>query len=323
LIVTILALALFAVPGEQTADAAEQKPTLAIDACVEVDDATVENLVDLELRDTRGHGQDVPISVGVRCLDGTQEIRVEPWASLGGDGIRAIELPPADGADPAAREARSRELALAIAELIRRLEITHPLRPKPPPPPPAPSPQIAISASPDADEPGRRRWQLAALSSFEAYTGGQKLAGGDLFAAVPIGRWMLSEVRVGGRLVDGGTSPVAHLTGRAGTAAIAAGLNIWSKHRALGFALMLRAQGYAIEYQVASPDRGSQTALLGALTIIVEPRLLVAVSRRISLTAGVGAGIPLHGIRVRTQGVETDSLTGLVVSASLGALLTF
>jgi len=141
--------------------------------------------------------------------------------------------------------------------------------------------------------------------------------------AAPIGRWMLSEVRVGGRLVDGGTSPVAHLTGRAGTAAIAAGLNIWSKHRALGFALLLRAQGYAIEYRVASPDRGSQTALLGALTIIVEPRLLVAVSRWISLTAGIGAGIPLHGIRVRTQGVETDSLTGLVVSASLGALLTF
>jgi len=321
LIVIVLALALFATRSEPTGDVGQQNPVLDLDPCVEVDDSAVQNLVDLELGDPRTGDRGFPISVVVRCLDGAQEIRVEPWASLGHDGIRAIELPPADDADPAAREARSRELALAIAELIRRLEITHPLRPKPPPP--APSPPIAISASPDTDEPGRRRWQLAALSSFEAYTGGQKLAGGDLSVAAPIGRWMLSEVRVGGRLVDGGTSPVAHLTGRAGTAAVAAGLNVWSKHRALGFALMLRAQAHAIEYRVASPDRGSQTALLGALTIMVEPRLLVAVSRRISLTAGVGAGIPLHGIRVRTQGVETDSLTGLVISASLGALLTF
>ena len=322
MIVIVLALTLFATRSERTGDVAQQNPVLDLDPCVEVDDSAVQNLVDLELRDARTGDRDVPISVAVRCLEGAQEIRVEPWASLGHDGLRAIELPPADDADPAAREARSRELALAIAELIRRLEITHPLRPKPPPPPPAPSPPIAISAPPDADESGRRRWQLAALSSFEAYTGGQKLAGGDLSVAAPIGRWILTELRVGGRLVDGGTSPVSHLTGRAGTAAVAAGLNVWSQRRALGFALMLRAQGYAIEYRVESPDNGSQSARLGALAIAVEPRLFVAVSRRISLTAGVGAGIPLHGIIVRTQGAETDSLTGLVVSASLGALLT-
>lgn len=322
MIVTILALALFAVPGEQTADAPEQKPTLAIDACVEVDDATVENLVDLELRDTRGRGQDVPISVGVRCLDGTQEIRVEPWASLGGDGIRAIELPAVDDADPAAREARSRELALAIAELIRRLQITQPLPPKPPPPPP-PTPPLVFSTPPLAEEPPRR-WQLAVLSSFEVFTGGQKLAGGDIAFAARIGRWIVSEVCVGGRFIDGQTTPVARLTGRAGTAIVAIGPSVWSKHRTVGFAPMLRAQGYAIDYRAESPgEGGSRTARMGALTIAVEPRLLVAISGRISLTAGAGVGLPLHGVVVRTQGSKTDSLTGVSISASLGAVVTF
>jgi len=325
LIVTILALALFATRSEQAADAPEQNPVLELDPCLEVDDSAVQNLVDLELRDARAGDRDVAISVVVRCVDGAQEIRVEPWASLGHDGIRPIQLPAPDDADPAAREARSRELALAIAELIRRLEMTHPLRPKPPPPPspPPPSPAIAVSAPPAADEP-RGRWQLAVFSSFEAFTGGQTMAGGDVSVAAPIGRWMVSELRAGGRLVDAATSPAALLTGRAGTAAFAAGLNVWSKHRAVGFALMLRAQGYAIEYRIASPDRGgSRAALLGALAIVVEPRLVVAVSRRISLAAGAAAGVPLHGIVVRTQGVETDSVTGLAVSASLGALVAF
>ena len=87
---------------------------------------------------------------------------------------------------------------------------------------------------------------------------------------------------------------------------------------------MLRAQGYAINYRLESPgEGGSRTARLGALTIAVEPRLLVAISGRISLTAGAGVGIPLHGIVVRTQGAKMDSLTGVSISASLGAVGTF
>jgi hypothetical protein len=322
LIVSILALALFALPGEQPADAPEQRPTLDIDACVDVDAAAVENLVDLELRTPGSRRRASPVSVNVRCLEDGQEIRVEPWASLGGDGIRAIALPAVDeaDADPAAREARSRELALAIAELIRRLDITQPLppkRPAPPPPPPAVSPPPAPEAPPG-------RWQVAALSSFEAFTGGQTMAGADLAFAARIGRWFVSEVRVGGRLVDGPTSPVVRLTGRSGTAAVAAGPCLWSKHRTVGFAPMLRAQAYAIDYRAESPgETAPPTTRMGAITVAVEPRLLVAVSRWIGLAAGAGVGVPLHGIVVRTQGLETDSLTGVAFSASLGAVVTF
>jgi len=323
LIASVLAFALFALPGEQTTGDARQKPVLDIDPCVEVDDPSVENLVELELRDARRGDREVPISVGVRCLEGVQEIRVEPWASKGGDGIRTIALPAVDDADPAAREARSRELALAIAELIRRLEITRPLHPKAPPPPPPASPPAVISPPPAAEEP-LRRWQLAGWSAFEAFTGGQRMAGGDIAVTAAIGRWILNEIRVGGRLVGADTSSAARLTGRAGTAAVAAGANVWSKRRAVGFALLLRAQGYAVDYRAESAGEGNpRTARLGALTVAVEPRLVVAVARRILLVAAAGVGVPLHGIVVRTQGTETDSLTGVAISAGLGAALAF
>lgn len=322
MILTLVALALFAEPDPRTEAAALEKPALYIDACVEVDGAAVKNLVDLELRDAPSRDPEAPISVEVRCLDGSQEIRVEPWASVGGDGTRSIALPAADDADPAAREARSRELALAIAELIRRLEITQPLHPQPPPAPPPP-PTLVLSTSAAPEEP-HRRWRLAVLSSFEAFTGGQKMAGGDISFGARIGRWILGEVRVGGRFVDGQSSPVARLTGRAGTASVAIGPSIWSEHRTVGFEPMLRAQGYAIDYRAESPgDGGARTARLGALTVAAEPRLIVAISGRIALTAAVGVGIPLHGIMVRTQGAKTDSLTGVTISAGLGAAVTF
>ena len=312
----VLALALVATSSEANAANAERSPTLELDVCLQVDESVVQNLVQLELGDARTRHANAPIAVAVRCIEGGQEIRVEPWASRGDDGIRTIELPDAD--DPtAALEARSRELALAIAELIRRLEITRPLPAEPPPPPPPP-PIVAVPIAPPEAPPGP--FGIAALSSFEYFTGGQWLAGGDLALTVALGRWALGDLRVGGRFAGGETLPAGRLSTRAGTAALGAGLNTWSKLRTVGFALMFRAQGYGVEYRAELPD-AARTAVLGAFVVAVEPRLIVAVTRRISIAAGGAAGLPLHGIVVRTQGVETDSMSGLVVSGSLGLVV--
>lgn len=313
MIARVLALALLATRSEGTTAAAEPGPVLQLDPCVQVDEAAVQNLVELELGDGRFHGTNTPISVAVRCLDGTQEIRVEPWASRGEDGIRTIELPDAE--DPnAALEARSRELALAIAELIRRLEITRPLPVAPPPPPPP----VVVAPGPPPEAPASR-WAIGALSSFEYFTGGQALAGGDVSVAASLGRWTMADVRIGGRLASARALPNGRLTARAGIAALGAGLNLWSQRRSIGFAMMLRLQGYAVEYQAElAGDGAAQAALLGAVVVGVEPRLFIAVTRRISIAAGGAAGLPLHGIIVRTQGVEMDSMSGLVVSANLG-----
>jgi hypothetical protein len=319
---SIVALVLFAASSEAIPDAAEHSPPFDIDPCAGVDAEAVRDLVELELRGSPARQLDVPISVSVRCVDGAQEIRVEPWASRGDDGIRSIALPAAADGDPAAQEARSRELALAIAELVRRLEITRPLAPAPPPPPPAP-PVVVTSPPPPSDAPSGSLG-LAVLSSFETFTGGQKLAGGDICLAAPIGRFGLGELRIGGRVLIGDTLPAAGLTARAATAAVAAGVNVSSPRRRLGYALMLRAQGYAIDYRLEpAVDGGSRTARLGALIAVLEPRVVAAVTSRISVAAAVAAGVPIHGIVVRSQGAASDSLTGFVLSAHLGAMVTF
>ncbi len=312
----VLALALVATSSEANATNAERSPALELDVCLQVDESVVQNLVQLELGDARTRHANAPIAVAVRCIEGGQEIRVEPWASRGDDGIRTIELPDADDA-AAALEARSRELALAIAELIRRLEITRPLPAEAPPPPPPP-PIVAVPIAPPEAPPGP--FGIAALSSFEYFTGGQWLAGGDLALTVALGRWALGDLRVGGRFAGGETLPAGRLSARAGTAALGAGLNALSRRRTLGFALMFRAQGYGVEYRAELPD-SSRTAVLGAFVVAVEPRLIVAVTRRISIAAGGAAGFPLHGIVVRTQGFETDSMSGLVLSGSLGLVV--
>ena len=318
MIASILALALLATPNEETPAAAERGSFLEIDPCVQVDDGAVQKLVELELGDARARRANLPISVVVRCIEGAQEIRVEPWASRGDDGVRTIELPDADDAT-AALEARSRELALAIAELIRRLEITRPLPAEPPPPPPPPPPVIVAPTAPP--EAPHDRWGIGALSSFDYFTGGQWLAGGDLSFAASLGRWTVGDLRVGGRFAEGNALPSGRLTARAGTAALGGGLNAWSKRRTVGFALMLRAQGYGVAYHAEIGDGSSRTTLLGAFVIAVEPRLLVAIARRISLAVGGAAGLPLHGIVVRTQGVQTDSMSGFVLSGNLGLLV--
>jgi hypothetical protein len=324
LIASALALVLFAMHGKAIADAAEETPAVELDRCLNVDEVVVRNLVALELRDVHAANGTASLSVGVRCTDGGQEIRVEPWASRGEDGIRAIDLPATDNADPAAHEARSRELALAIAELIRRLQITHPLASQPPRPPPAAtnSVNIVVPATPHDGSGGR--WRLGAQSSFESFAGGQRLAGGDLFVAVRIGPWILADVRIGGRLGGEGGSPSVPLTARAGTATLAGGLNLSSSQRAIGGALFVRAQGYLVEYRAElSGDPELRTLVLGAFVVALEPRLFVAVNRHVSLTAAVAAGAPVHGIVVRTQGTEAGSLSGLLLSSNLGAVITF
>jgi hypothetical protein len=328
LIGTVFALALLAMHGDATPtpDGADESPAIDVDSCLDVDQTEVRKLLTLELPAAHAGNAKPSISVRVACTDRGQEIRVEPWASRGEEGVREIELPAADDTDPAAGEARSRELALAIAELIRRLEITHPLVSPAPPPPPSPAPAnppIVVAQAPPHDG-FERRWLIGVQSSFEAFTGGERLAGGDLLVAARLGRWILGEVRIGGRVVATEDLPSGRLTSRAGTAAVAAGLNLWSNHRSVAGALLVRAQGYLVEYRAdLSGDGNSRSALLGAFVVAVEPRLLIALTRRVSLTAAAAAGIPVHGIVVRTQGLAADSLSGVAFSGNLGAVLTF
>jgi hypothetical protein len=315
-----------AVLGTEVAPAmADNGPALIIDPCVAVDEATVREVMDLEIHGART----LPTAVTVRCIDGAQEIQVLPRSSPVSEAIRTIVLPPvADDDDAAARQARSRELALAIAEYIRRLDADQPPSEEPPeaslssaPPPAVPPPSTPPLRLTDRLED---QWQLGLLSAVEHFSGGMMLVGGDVFAGSRLGRWFSAAVRTGGRIGTNVSLPGGRLSTRAATAAVAVGLNRWSPNRSVGTALLLRAQGYLVQFRAEQLGEGRPpTALLGALTLAAEPQLTLALTRHFSLEASAGVGFPLRGIVVNLQGTETRGMSGFIVAACFGGVVSF
>ncbi|HEX2657350.1 MAG TPA: hypothetical protein VHU40_03725 [Polyangia bacterium] len=326
-----LALALAALQVEATGSGGTGSLILDLRPCAAVNETAVRDLIALELPEARAPRVNVPIVVTVRCISGAEEISVVPRGSPSAGTTRGLALSTSGDSDGPALQARSRELALAIAESIRRLDITETTASAESPAvkspaPVAPAPAVLLVAAPrpaQPVEPGLLAWQLGVHSVFEGFLGGQHLTGADVSAGVGVGRWLLGELAVGGRLGGAERLPSGQPGIRAIAASASAGLNLTSPHHAVGGALMLRANAYEVEYRVDHPDGSVQTAWLGAICLGFEPRLMVAVSRHFTLMAAAGAGFPMRGIVVRAQGQPTDSLSGLMLSARLGALLSF
>jgi hypothetical protein len=321
---TLLALSLILMGADdQTPAVVAEAPVLTIDACITVDQATVRQVMELEISDDRL----LPASVMIRCVDGAQEIRIRRSDSLDREDVRTIHIAPTGDDDtPAERQARSRELALAIAEFVRwpGPSAPPPQIPPTPPPSPAPVPAVAIATATTPAAPDGR-WQLGILCTFEHYSRGQNLTGADLFLTSRLGPWLLAELRVGGRLGSDQTLPRGeHLSTHAAAVAAAAGVNLWSRSRVFGGALLLRAQGYLVHLRAAPAGGGrSASANLGAFALAAEPRLMVAVTRRFVLHASASAGVVPRGVMVHLQGVEAESMSGVTVSAYLAGVFAF
>jgi hypothetical protein len=145
-----------------------------------------------------------------------------------------------------------------------------------------------------------------------------------VFVGARVGRFVLGEVRAGFRRGEDLDAPWVRVTAGAGTASAAAGLNLWSGGKRDGLAVMARAQGYLFEFQ--SDPAGPSNAGTGralAFVLATEPRISVAVTRHLSLTMGAAAGTTVHGIVLELQGAVSRSLTGLFLSANLGAVFAF
>jgi hypothetical protein len=196
--------------------------------------------------------------------------------------------------------------------------------------PPSSAPLAPTSVAASTTSPGRaaaepgRSWHVGIRSSFEYFSGGRTLAGGDIFAALSWGRWVVAELGAGGRV--GADQPLrsGQLTTRAATVAAAAGLELISRGRLSGSAVVVKAQAYLVHFDAEqSGKRPEQTALLDAWTVAVEPRLALALTRRLSLAAAAGVGFALRPIIIREQGITQASMSGLVLSAQVGGGFSF
>jgi hypothetical protein len=321
---TLLALSLvFLSFDDQTPAVVAEGHSLTIDSCIAVDQETVRQVMELEISDARL----LPTSVSVRCVDGAQEIRIGRSASPDLGDVRTIHIAPAANDDtPAERQARSRELALAIAEFVRWPgPAARPIENPPAPVPPSLSPAASLVAvSSPATKAPEDRWQLGILCAYEHFSRGQGLMGADLFLASRLGHWFLAELRIGGRLGGDQSLPEEHLTTRAATITAAAGVNRWSRGRVFGGGIVLRAQGYLVQFRAEATGAGRvETANLSAFALALEPRLMVSLTRHFSLQASAAAGLVPRGIVVRIQGIETQSMSGLALSANLAGVFTF
>jgi hypothetical protein len=307
---------------ERMADVASQEDYLSIDDCIAVDKETVRQVIELEISDAHA----LPVSVIVRCADGAQEILVRR-SSVVQEDVRAAHLAPASAEDTSAeRQARSRELALSIAELIRwpgsfataPATVPEPLRP-----PARPVPELATVPTPTSQTTETRR-QIGILYAVDRFSRGQALMGADLFLSSRVGTWYMAELRIGGRLGADQVNPGLRLATRAGAVAAGAGVNLWSKGRVLGGALVVCAQGYLVQFRgEGSSETTFTTRRIGALALAVEPRLMVALTHHLSLQASVAAGWVAHGIVVRVQGIDAPSISGFALSANLGGAFAF
>jgi hypothetical protein len=251
-----------------------------------------------------------------------QEVRVESSAFPARQAVRTIQLAPVvNSASFAARQARSRELALSIAEIVRRREgvsAAPPIAPASPPPvtPPAPPPVQTRSGGPG-------RWQVGLAPTFEHFAGGSELVGGDVFLGASLGRRVVAEIRVGGRAGTRRIVPGGSLSSSAATAGATAGVLLWPESRHVGLAFMLHAEEYFVRFRLENTAAGPRTVFLGAFVVAAGPRLTVALGSRVALEASAAVGFPPHGIVVRVQGTAVEGLTGLVLSGRLAGVLRF
>jgi hypothetical protein len=337
-------LALPSAEGERIQRA--QGLTLSIDPCVEVDEEQVRRLVELELGASAEPGRERvqepmqepmqermgdSVAVTVGCVNRVQEVRVED--SMGRPPlVRNIDL---RALEPAGRDARSRELALAIAELVRRRGVALDEKKTPPPPaPPVPTP-TEVSKSPQSPassaayqaspaQAGRWRLEAGALGTLDRFSGGQDQIGADLILRIHMGSWIVAQVRIGDREIASLTVPNGQLHARAFVGGLALGVRLGSAGGKVGFAVLGSLQGQVLRFRAES-DGGAMVhqADLAALIAGVGPVAWIAVGRRLSLIADAGVGRALHGITVRSQGASSASPSGLVLSGGLGVVTEF
>jgi hypothetical protein len=237
---------------------------------------------------------------------------------------RSVDLNPRFATD---RDAKARELALAIAEVVRRAELegdplTHPaLAPAPPRVTPSPGPP---EGPPNATEPRPWRADLGVAGTAARWTGGEVLFGVDATGRLRLGTWLITDLRLGGRK----TRPVQLQTGKVDaqgmSAMVGLSLDIAPFLSGAGAAVGARLGADWLRYsavdqqglQYGGGDAGSFSASAGA-TAFVE------VSAPLCITADAAIGTALHTIAITDNGRSVSGMRGMLLTGSLGLSAQF
>jgi hypothetical protein len=300
-------------------------PAIAIDPCVEVDPEEVRRLAALELNSWQAGAAADSLAVTVTCDDEVQELRLTDRVS-GRETVRNLDLTATSGTD---RDAKTRELALAIAELLRRVDIAPPpkLEPAPKPPPTSIAEERKPSLPPPTwSETGARpfRLELGVAGRGTSWTGGELLLGMDVSARTHFGRWIIAELRVGGNK----TRPVTLANGRVDAYGMAAAaglaLDVAPFWRGVGVAVGARLGVDWLRYAAIDNDGvayGGRDA--GAVTASGMVNAFAALSESFCVTADAAVGGAVHSIAIRDNGQRVSGLSGILFSGAVGVAAHF
>lgn len=294
-------------------------PTIDIDPCVEVDADEVRRLAALELHTSQAGPSASALTVLVTCGGDIQELRLTDPVN-GQETVRTLDLNAASGTD---RDAKTRELALAIAELFRRVQVDSTPEPAPAPKPapialePSENPPTKLDDSSSSARPFRL--ELGAAGRGTIWTGGEVLLGADVSARTHLSPWLIGELRVGGSK----TRPVELRSGTVDangmTAAAGVALDVTPSWRSAGLALGVRLGAEWLRY--AAMDRGGAAyggRDAGALTASGTVNAFLLVSAPICVTVDSAVGGALHSIAIRDNGQKVSGLGGVLLSSALG-----
>lgn len=291
-------------------------PTITIDPCVEVDADEVERLAAMELRSWRWRTAPEALEVLAACQNGAQELRLTHRVR-GQVTVRSIELGARLGDD---EEAKERELALAIVEMLRRADIDFgpeappPSSPPPPPPPPPPRTDAVV-------EPEPRPWsiELGAMGVGAGWAGGEVLLGVDAVGRARLGRWLIADLRLGGRK----TRPVELENGTVDGHAVAGALGLSfdatpAVHQA-GVSFGARLGFDWLRYATSDRDPSSEDGGDGtAVSLAGTTTGFVALSGKLCLTVDAAVGGALHSVALRENGEVISGMRGVLFQGALG-----
>lgn len=303
---------------------ARPMPPIAIDPCVEVDVEEVRRLAAIELENVGEKTAVSGLEVSVACTTGGQELRVTHTPS-GRKTARSIELNASLETD---RDAKARELALAIAELVRRVEIEAEPEPRPPPPRPPPRPSAPQRAAGQRGAPSNlaRPWhaELGLAFAVARWTGGETLLGIDATGRFRLGGRLMADLRLGGRRTRPITLRSGTLDASGMAAAVGLAVDVAPSQQGFGLAVGARVGGSWLRYSAvdrAGAAYGGRDA--GALSAGAGATAFVEVATPVCVTADVGAGGALHSVAIRDNARAVSGMKGVLLSGSLGVSAHF